>query len=84
VTRWGHRNLPRPPPPALGEARGVGRGSLLWTTGTTARHHQRGALFDADMGSRFDAYLQFNAMANRAKWASIAATAASVSLDETK
>ena len=42
----------------LARARGVGRGSLLWTTGTTARHHPRGSLFDADMGSRFDAYLQ--------------------------
>ena len=33
---------PTPPPPALGEARGVGRGSLLSTTGTTAASANKG------------------------------------------
>jgi hypothetical protein len=33
----GTRKFARSPPPALGEARGVGRRPLLWTIGTTPR-----------------------------------------------
>ena len=38
-------------------ARGDGRGSPLWTSGTTAQNPKRGSFFGADMGSFFDAYL---------------------------
>ena len=50
LTRWVHRNLPRPSPPALVVARGDGRRSLLWTTVTTAQDHEKGPLLDADQG----------------------------------
>jgi hypothetical protein len=58
LTRWVHGHLPRPSPPAFLAPRGDGRGSLLWTTGTTAQHPKRGSLLLADQGSRFDAYVQ--------------------------
>ncbi len=38
-------------------ARGDGRGSPLWTTGTTAHDPKRGSFFGADRGSFFNAYL---------------------------
>src|ERR1043166_1153678 len=53
LTRWVHRNLPRPPPPALVAARGDGRGSLLWTTGPTPPPRQRWPPIAGRSRSRF-------------------------------